>query len=73
VAEDRPLCECHSEPMLRNGRYSWKDEQDWRCGVERREKARRRHESLEHVAWNKRLLQMRRAHALWYRRQRVTD
>lgn len=75
---DRPLCVCHGEPMLRNGVRRFEHGkprktplQDWRCAIERHERSRRRHHSLEHVAWSKRLLQMRRAHALWLRRQRT--
>lgn len=67
---DRPNCKCHDEPMVRNGRKSWKDEQDWRCGCERREKARKTYDALEHVAWNRRLLQMAAAHRRWVNRRK---
>ncbi len=68
---DRPLCKCHGEPMLKNGierRYLNGPTQDWRCGHERRSHSQRTHDSLEHVAWNKRLLQMRAAHQRWRNR-----
>lgn len=73
MAEDRPLCRCHGEPMLKNGRKTWREgfDQDWRCATERREKARRTHDALEHVAWSKRLLQMRRACAMHAKRQKM--
>lgn len=75
MAEDtRPLCACHSEPMLKNGverRYRGIAKQEWRCAIERRAKARKYFEQLEHVAYNRRLLQMRRATAMQARRRRA--
>lgn len=72
MAEDRPLCKCHGEPMLRNGMEyrSLTPYQTWRCATERRAKAKRTYDALEHVAWSKRLLQMRRASATHSRRVR---
>lgn len=73
MAEDRPLCKCHGEPMLKNGverRYVNGPKQTWRCGRQARDKARRVHDQLEHVAWSKRLLQMSRAHQRWVNRRK---
>jgi hypothetical protein len=73
MAEDRPLCRCHGEPMLKNGLSTWRKEptQEWRCATERRAKARRTYDELQHVAYSKRLLQMRRASATYKRRLRA--
>ncbi len=73
MAEDteRPTCRCHDEPMLRNGierRYNTGPTQQWRCAVRAREKSKRIYDSLEHVAWSRRLLQMRAAHQRWANR-----
>lgn len=69
TAEDveRPLCKCHNLPMLKNGvERRWAvPRQAWGCPVERREKAKRTYDTLEHVAYSKRLLQMRRATAIY--------
>lgn len=78
MAEDRPLCECHQEPMLKNGverRYSTGPTQTWRCATKAREKSRRTHDRLEHVSWSRRLMQMRAAHQRWANRlkRRVLD
>jgi hypothetical protein len=59
--------------MLRNGmetRHTRKPIQTWRCAIERRERARAHYQNLQGVAYNWRLLQMRRATALHARRQR---
>ena len=73
MAEDRPLCKCHGEPMLKNGidRRKTRPYQSWRCARERREKARLYFERLEHLAYSRRLLQMRRAHAMKRQRMRA--
>jgi hypothetical protein len=79
MAEDvaRPLCKCHGEPMVKNGIYrSFHGKpvtpyQDWRCAIERRERAARFYDSLRGPKWSYRILQMRRQTALYKRRQRA--
>ena len=68
--EGRPLCACHGEPMLKNGmEYRWgPPKQTWGCAIERRAKAQRTYDALEHVAFSKRMLQMRRASVMYRRR-----
>ncbi len=58
----RPACPCHGEPMYRNGVRRGK--QQWRCVVTRDASAAKRYYALEGVAWNHRLLQLRRNCAL---------
>lgn len=68
----RPLCRCHGEPMVGNGieKRRGVPKQNWACAERRRENAKRNFEALDGVAYNKRLLQMRRQSALYKRRLR---
>lgn len=40
MAEDRPLCKCHGEPMHSNGRAA---RAGWRCPVKKRARVREHH------------------------------
>ena len=39
MAEDRPLCRCHGEPMTRNARQA-SGRQKWTCAILRRQRSR---------------------------------
>lgn len=66
---DRPVCKCHAEPMVKNGRHR-SGNQAWACAERYRLKAARTYDQLTGVAYNRRLLQMRRACAMKRRRQK---
>lgn len=82
---ERPLCKCHGEPKLWHKRRDRASGGSWDCGVRARERDRARYRSdpepkrkqslahyytLDSVAYNARLLRIRRFKALQRKQNR---
>ena len=69
TADDKPLCRCHGEPMVKNGQN--RGRQTFVCAIRKSAANRRFYEAEPGIAYNRRLLRMRRTKALLRRAARI--